>query len=78
MIINFSIRYKSNNYLKVMSSFLTVGYAVPGLILAIGVMQMLTYFDQSFISEISNFVLTGSVIGLVLAYVIKSLSLIHI
>ncbi len=75
VIINFSIRYKSNNYLKVMSSFLTVGYAVPGLILAIGVMQMLTYFDQSFISEISNFVLTGSIIGLVLAYVIKSYAL---
>ena len=75
VIINFSIRYKSNNYLKVMSSFLTVGYAVPGLILAIGVMQMLTYFDQSFISEFSNFILTGSVMGLVLAYVIKSYAL---
>ena len=75
VIINFSIRYKSNNYLKVMSSFLTVGYAVPGLILAIGVMQMLTYFDQSLISEFSNFILTGSVMGLVLAYVIKSYAL---
>tara|TARA_E500000178_G_scaffold80514_1_gene78791 strand:- start:210 stop:743 length:534 start_codon:yes stop_codon:yes gene_type:complete len=58
-----------------MSSFLTVGYAVPGLILAIGVMQMLTYFDRSFISEFSNFILTGSVMGLVLAYVIKSYAL---
>ena len=58
-----------------MSSFLSVGYAVPGLILAIGVMQMLTYFDQSFISEFSNFVLTGSIIGLVLAYIIKSYAL---
>ena len=75
VIINFSIRYKNNNYLKVMSSFLTVGYAVPGLILAIGVMQMLTYFDQSFVSEFSNFILTGSIIGLVLAYVIKSYAL---
>ena len=75
VLINFSIRYKSNNYLKFMSSFLTVGYAVPGLILAIGVMQMLTFIDKSFVSNIPNIVFTGSIFGLVLAYIIKSYAL---
>ena len=45
IIINFSVRYKSNEVLKFLSSFLTVGYAVPGIILAIGVMQLLTFID---------------------------------
>ena len=41
VVINFSIRYKKNKLLNILSSFLTVGYAVPGLILALGVSQSL-------------------------------------
>ena len=59
VLINFSIRYKKNNYLKFMSSFLTVGYAVPGLILAIGVMQLLTFLDRNMGDNYFDFVLTG-------------------
>ena len=36
-IINFSIRYTKNNFLGKLSSFLSIGYAVPGLILAVGI-----------------------------------------
>ena len=75
VLINFSIRYKKNNYLKFMSSFLTVGYAVPGLILAIGVMQLLTFLDRNMGDYYFDFVLTGSLVGLVLAYIIKSYAL---
>ena len=75
IIINFSVRYKSNNVLKFLSSFLTVGYAVPGIILAIGVMQLLTFIDASFVGNYINFLLTGSLIGLILAYIIKSYAL---
>ena len=75
IIIHFSVRYKSNNVLKFLSSFLTVGYAVPGIILAIGVMQLLTFIDASFVGKYFNFLLTGSLIGLILAYIIKSYAL---
>ena len=75
LIINFSIRYKANNLLKFLSSFLTVGYAVPGLILAIGVMRLLTFLDRNFTIEMFNLVLTGSLVGLVMAYIIKSYAL---
>ena len=75
LIINFSIRYKTNNFLKFLSSFLTVGYAVPGLILAIGVMRLLTFLDRNFTIEIFNLVLTGSLVGLMMAYIIKSYAL---
>jgi iron(III) transport system permease protein len=75
IIINFSVRYKENKVLRFLSSFLTVGYAVPGIILAIGVMQLLTFIDASFIGKYFQFILTGSLIGLVLAYIIKSYAL---
>ena len=75
IIINFSIRYKTNNLLKFLSSFLTVGYAVPGLILAIGVMRLLTFLDRNFTIEMFNLVLTGSLFGLMMAYIIKSYAL---
>ena len=75
IIINFSVRYKENKVLRFLSSFLTVGYAVPGIILAIGVMQLLTFIDASFIGKYFQFILTGSLIGLVLAYIIKAYAL---
>ena len=75
LFINFSIRFKKIKLLSIVSSFLTVGYAVPGLILAIGVMQLLTYIDRVFTIELLNITLTGSLIGLILAYVIKSYAL---
>ena len=75
IIINFSVRYKENKVLRFLSSFLTVGYEVPGIILAIGVMQLLTFIDASFIGKYFQFILTGSLIGLVLAYIIKAYAL---
>ena len=75
IFINFSVRYKNNNILKFLSSFLTVGYAVPGIILAIGVMQLLTFIDSGFIGINVQFVLTGSLVGLIIAYIIKSYAL---
>ena len=75
VIINFSIRYKKNKVLSVMSSFLTVGYAVPGLILALGVSQLLVFMDNLIFRDYLNFILTGSIFGLILAFVIKSFAL---
>ena len=75
LLINFSTRYKKNKLLSYMSSFLTVGYAVPGLILAIGIMQFLTFIDKALTIEFFNLVLTGSLVGLMFAYVIKSYAL---
>ena len=75
VIINFSIRYKKNKVLNVMSSFLTVGYAVPGLILSLGVSQLLVFMDNLIFRDYLNFILTGSIYGLILAFIIKSFAL---
>ena len=75
LLMNFSIRVQKHNFLFFMSSSLTLGYAIPGLILAIGIMQIFNFLDNYFFSTLFNFVLTGSILGLVIAYIIKAYAL---
>ena len=75
LLMNFSIRVQKNNFLFFMSSSLTLGYAIPGLILAIGIMQIFNFLDNYFFSTLFDFVLTGSILGLVIAYIIKAYAL---
>ena len=74
-LINFSTRFQGNKFLSSLSSTLMLGYAVPGLILAIGITQLLTFLDNYIEFFKFNFILTGSLIGLIIAYIIKSYAL---
>ena len=74
LIINFSIRYKPSDLIKKLSGLLSLGYAVPGLILAIGIVQLLIYLDNHILSNL-DIVITGSIFGLVLSYLIKTYAL---
>ena len=74
ILINFSIRINRNSILRFLSSFLSLGYALPGLILAVGIVQTSTFIDSSLLEK-TSFAITGSLFGLVLAYIIKSYAL---
>ena len=74
VIINFSIRFKPSSFIKRLSSLLSIGYAVPGLILAVGMVQLLIYLDNNVLNSV-DIVLTGSLFGLLLAYIIKTYAL---
>jgi len=74
LLINFSIRYRPGALVKRLSFFLSIGYAVPGLILAVGMVQLFIYLDQNFLYPF-EIVVTGSIFGLMLAYVIKTYAL---
>ena len=74
LIINFSIRLKPGVIIKKLSSLLSIGYAVPGLILAVGMVQLLIYIDSNFL-DTTDIVLTGSLFGLLVAYIIKTYAL---
>ena len=74
LIINFSIRFKPSSFIQRLSSLLSVGYAVPGLILAVGMVQLLIYLDNNVLNSV-DVVLTGSLFGLLLAYIIKTYAL---
>ena len=75
MIINFSIRYKNSPLLKFINPFLNIGYAVPGLILAVGIVQLFVFVDSKLLNSMEGYFLTGSIFGLIFAYVIKSYAL---
>ncbi len=74
LIVNFSIRFKPGDIIRKLSSLLSIGYAVPGLILAVGMVQLLIYVDNNFLDS-TGMILTGSIFGLLLAYIIKSYAL---
>ena len=74
VIINFSIRFKPSPFINRLSSLLSIGYAVPGLILAVGMVQLLIYLDNNVLNSV-DIVLTGSLFGLLLAYIIKTYAL---
>ena len=74
LLINFSIRFKPSGVVKRLSSLLSIGYAVPGLILAVGMVQLLVGLDSLVFSNL-DIVLTGSIFGLLVAYIIKTYAL---
>ena len=54
---------------------MSLGYAIPGLVLAVGIIQFFSMLDNNFLRSFLDFVLTGSILGLLLAYVIKAYAL---
>ena len=64
LIINFSVRFNASNTLARLSSFLSIGYAIPGLVLAVGIVKLLAYLDKSFFSDY-ELAITGSLAGLI-------------
>ena len=70
---NFNLRIYNSKLMKFINNFISTGYGVPGLVLAIGITQFLTYFDFIFLG--TGIVITGSLFGLIFAYVIRSYAL---
>ena len=74
LLVSFSIRLQKNRYSKQVSSLLSLGYALPGLILAVGIIKLFTWLDKTLLVN-TEIVLTGTLVGLVVAYIIKSYAL---
>ena len=74
-LFNFLKRFEEGNYLKGMSFLLSMGYAIPGLVLAVGIIQFFSLLDNNFLRSYFDLILTGSIVGLLIAYIIKSYAL---
>ena len=68
LLINFIVR--SFGISQMVNDLLSLGYAVPGLILAVGITKMFTSIDTWLVDF--DILITGSIMGLILAYIIKS------
>ena len=75
LVINFLKRFHEGWLLGFSSQLLTLGYALPGIILAIGIINFFSFLDKNFLNLFFEVTLLGSLIGLMLAYVIKAYAL---
>ena len=74
-LFNFLKRFETGNYLKGISFLLSMGYAIPGLVLAVGIIQFFSFLDNNFLRSYFDLIITGSIMGLLMAYIIKSYAL---
>ena len=51
LLINFSIRFAPNQAINKLSFLLSIGYVIPGLILAVGLVQLYLYLDNSLLQS---------------------------
>ncbi len=75
LLINFLKRFDEGFFLNSSSQFLAMGYALPGLVLAVGIIQFFSFLDDYFLSYFLGISLVGSLIGLIIAYTIKAYAL---
>ena len=74
LLINADLRFNKSKLGSNLNELLSIGYGMPGLILAVGITQFFTTLDNALFS-FSNFYLTGTIVGLILAYIIKTYAL---
>jgi iron(III) transport system permease protein len=69
IIFNFSKSWKNSDLVNFFSRLSTMGYAVPGAVIAVGVLVPAFWFDKHFFSEYS--LLNYTVIFLLFAYLVR-------
>jgi len=84
LVIGFSRRYQRDRLTALTATIATLGYALPGSVLAVGIMIALTQADNlihamlaSVGSATTGQILGGTVFALVLAYVIRFMAVAH-
>ena len=80
-MLNYAARLRRGRWLNLGVRLATLGYALPGMVLAVGVLLPLTYIDRAlahFLTESLGrpvgLLLTGSIFALVLVYVARFLT----
>jgi iron(III) transport system permease protein len=71
-------RFAGGRYVRSMSQLATTGYALPGPVIAIGVLLVLAWVDRALNSigiQIPGLLVTGSLAGVVYAYVVRFMAL---
>lgn len=71
-------RFAGGRYVKSMSQLATTGYALPGPVIAIGVLLVLAWVDRALSTigiQVPGLLVTGSLAGVVYAYVVRFMAL---
>jgi iron(III) transport system permease protein len=81
LLLGYATRLNNNAWLHGLKRFASMGYAVPGTVLAVGVLVPLTAFDHAWIAWMQSLfgitpglLLSGSMFALVFAYLVRFLA----
>lgn len=81
LLLLFVSRMQKNRLYHGLMNLSTMGYAIPGAVVAIGVLVPFLFFDKSLINMVENFgfsrpglILTGTVFGLLFAFTVRYLA----
>ena len=79
--LNYAERLRSGIWMRLMIRIATLGYAIPGMVLAVGLLVPLTFVDRALtgflrenLDSFSGLVITGSIAGLIFVYVARFLT----
>ena len=79
LISNYGNRVLKNKFLNILSTLSISGYAIPGVILAVAFITFIAWLDESMIKALGltsiKKIFIGSILGLVLVYVVRFYSL---
>ena len=81
LLLTYSQQFAAHKTTQISTQFATLGYALPGTMLAVGLLVPITYFDRAIAAFFEDqfgwrtgLILTGTIVTLVFAYVIRFLT----
>ncbi|MFQ5916626.1 MAG: ABC transporter permease [Candidatus Binatia bacterium] len=81
VVVAYGLRLSSHRFVRIFARIANMGYALPGSVIAVGVLVPLAFFDhsldallQSTVGISIGLVFTGSMFGLVFAYLVRFLA----
>ncbi len=83
VLLAYTYRLKPDRFTRLAVRFATLGYALPGSVLAVGIMLSFVWLDQGFVALLAPFgvaagpLLTGSLVAVLLAYVVRFMAVAH-
>jgi iron(III) transport system permease protein len=70
LVVAYGVRQSRSPLVAVLARIATMGYALPGSVIAVGVLALLAWLDR----RVGGLFLVGSLVGLVFAYVVRFLA----
>lgn len=81
LLLAYTYRLKPDRFVRIMVRFATLGYALPGSVLAVGIMVSFVWLDARLADllgdRLAGPVLAGSLIALILAYGVRFMAVAH-
>lgn len=74
--ISYTLRIHPNNYTKYLTKFTGIGYAIPGVVIGVGVLSLFSTIDHALIDafELDELLISGTLIAMVFGYVVRFLA----